>query len=400
MFKKLSLANFIVGLLLGTFLLTFGFAFAQTETPTPTPSTSSRLQEIQRQITEAEAKIAGLKSQEKTLSSQIAVVDNQIALTTLRINAVKQQISDLTLDIDTTTKKITSLETSIDELTKVLINRIKATYITGSASSFQILIASSNVSDFVERANYLRIAQAHDKRLIYDTVQAKNDYSNQKTIFEDKKEQVEALKAELEGYTAQLEQEKKDKNALLQVTRNDEAVYQQRLQTALAEQRAIQGIIAGLGTEVSVKKVNEGDAIARVLYGKTPCSTWTHLHFEVRRDGGLQDPSGYLSNKGVSWDNGPDSPFGFSGPWNWPLNDPIYITQGYGMTFYARQGNYNGGPHTGIDMVSNDTSVKAVKPGQLYSGSIGGCYGGPLLYSKVVHDDGIQTYYLHAVTLQ
>ena len=190
MFKKLGLANFIVGLLLGTFLLTFGFAYAQTETPTPTPSTSSRLQEIQRQITEAEAKIAGLKSQEKTLSSQIAVVDNQIALTTLRINAVKQQISDLTLDIDTTTKKITSLETSIDELTKVLINRIKATYITGSASSFQILIASSNVSDFVERANYLRIAQAHDKRLIYDTVQAKNDYSNQKTIFEDKKKQV------------------------------------------------------------------------------------------------------------------------------------------------------------------------------------------------------------------
>src|SRR3990167_330384 len=180
MFKKLGLANFIVGLLLGTFLLTTATSFAQTETPTPTPSTSSRLQEIQRQITETEAKIADLKSQEKTLSSQIAVVDNQIALTTLRINAVKQQISDLTLDIDTTTKKIGSLEESIDSLTEILINRIRATYVVGSSSSFQVLMASSDVSDFVQRANYLRVAQAHDKRLIYDTVQAKNDYSNQK----------------------------------------------------------------------------------------------------------------------------------------------------------------------------------------------------------------------------
>src|SRR3990167_2005865 len=275
MFKKLSLANFIVGLLLGTFLLTFGFAFAQTETPTPTPSTSSRLQDIQRQITEAEAKIAGLKSQEKTLSSQIAVVDNQIALTTLRINAVKQQISDLTLDIDTTTKKITSLEASIDELTKVLINRIKATYITGSASSFQILIASSNVSDFVERANYLRIAQAHDKRLIYDTVQAKNDYSNQKTIFEDKKEQVEALKAELEGYTAQLEQEKRDKNALLAATQNDEKKFQELLNRLRADAASISRAIGNISQKLG--PVNKGDAIAAV--GSSGCSTGPHLHF-------------------------------------------------------------------------------------------------------------------------
>ena len=360
------------------------------------PVFAETVEELQKRINDLQSKITELQGQGKTLSSQIAVMDNQINLTELKIASTEQQITDLTLDIDTTTKKIGKLEGSLDNLTRILINRIKATYIIGSASSFQILLGSSDVSDFVERANYLRIAQTHDKRLIYDTVQAKNDYSNQKEIFQDKKKDVEALKAELEGYTAQLEQEKRDKNALLQVTRNDEVVYQQKLQAALAEQRAIQGIAAGLGRETSAGNINEGDVIGSQIYGRSACSSGTHLHFEVRNNGALNDPSSYLSGKGVTFDNSPDGSFGFGGSWNWPLNDPIYIEQGYGMTYWARTGWYGGGPHTGIDMYSQNLSVKAVKNGALYRGSIA-CGGGQLLYAKVDHKDGIQTYYLHIV---
>src|SRR3990172_4234406 len=130
-------------------------AFAQS----PTPSSSKNQAEIQRQIDEAQAKISELQGQEKTLSSQIAVIDNQIKLTELKIDSTEQQISELTLDIDTADKKIDKLEGSLDNLSKILINRIKETYIVGTSSSFQILLSSSNVSDFVKKANYLRIAQ-------------------------------------------------------------------------------------------------------------------------------------------------------------------------------------------------------------------------------------------------
>lgn len=353
--------------------------------------------DLQKKIDCLEKKRNDLRTQAKTLSSQIAVMDNQINLTQARIQATKQQISNLVLDIDVTEKKIDSLSQSLDALTSVLLNRIIATYEVGRSQPFVVLVSSGSVSNFFSRLNYLKIAQAHDKKLIYETQQAKNDYANQKNIFETKKKKVEALKNQLETYTAQLTQEKKDKQTLLDVTKNNGAVYQQMLQAALAEQLAIAQIIAGGGNVVDVGRVNEGDGIGSMIIGRSACSSGTHLHFEVYKDGKLQDPIQYLVSKSVIFENSPDDQFAFSGSWNWPLYDPIFIEQGFGMTYWARLGWYKGGPHTGIDIYSNSSlAVRSVKEGELFRGSIA-CGGGQLPFARIDQSDDIQTYYLHIV---
>lgn len=198
-------------------------------------------------IDDCQQKKAEKENQLKTIASQINQINIDIQLNQYRIENVKQQIQDLTLDIDTTTKKITNIEKSLDDLTKVLINRVIATYEIGSSQSFQMLIASNNVQDFVKRANYLRIAQAHDKRLIYDTVQAKNDYANQKDIFEGKKQKIEDLKAQLEVYNNQLAQDK---------------VLQQQLQsTTQAQLDAINAQISALSAFAHARVGGSGSGI-------------------------------------------------------------------------------------------------------------------------------------------
>lgn len=377
------------------------FSYAQTPTPTLIPDTSSqdRQNQLQKEIDELQKKVSELQGQEKTLSSQIAVMDSQIRLTTLRINSVKQQILDLTENIETATKKISTLEDSLSNLTKVLANRIVVTYEVGSVNSLHLLLSSNNVSDFFSRASYLRIVQAHDKELIFATQQAKNDYANQKDIFESKKKKVEALKAQLEAYTAQLDQEKKAKQSLLDVTRNDEKRYQDLLARARAEMTAIEGVISTVQLKDGTP-TKEGQAIAVIGNTGAPyCSTGPHLHFEVRRNGNVEDPNYYLKG-GISfkysYDTNQYDYYGTINPrgsWNWPLDEPITINQGYGSHGYARS-FYPNGLHSGIDMEADSFLIKAPKDGTLYKGSTS-CRGATMNYAAIDHGDGVISWYWH-----
>lgn len=218
-------------------------------------------------------KVRELQGQKRTLSSQIAVMDSQIRLTESRILSTQTEIAELALDIDTADQKIDTLEQALDGLTKILLNRIVVTYQVGRTQPFEILFSSTNASSFFSRLNYLRIAQAHDKEIIYQTQQAKSDYTNQKEIFEAKKKRAEVLKASLDRFTLQLAQEKSTKQALLEVTKNDETTYQRLLNDALSIQRAL----ANVG--VKIGNVTKGEVIASA--GNTGCSTGSHLHFEV-----------------------------------------------------------------------------------------------------------------------
>ncbi|MBI2012816.1 hypothetical protein HYS90_02715 [Candidatus Curtissbacteria bacterium] len=116
----------------------------------------------------------------------------------------------------------------------------------------------------------------------------------------------------------------------------------------------------------------------------------------------VNDPSNYLKNTSFSYSDGSGSTTGTinpNGSLNWPINDPIIISQGFGNTPYAKSsGFYGPGGHTGIDMYNNPSAfpVKAVKDGKLYGGSVG-CAGRTLYYAKIDHGDGLITWYLHMV---
>lgn len=350
-------------------------------------------------------KVNLLQGQAKTLSSQIAIMNSQISLTEARIEANKRQILDLTLDIDTATKKIDTLSDSLNKITEVLLNRIVATYQAGRVQPLEMLLSSRDASNLLARLNYLRIAQAHDKRLIYDVQQAKNDYTNQKEIYEAKKKKVESLKLQLEAYSKNLEQQKAAKQSLLTVTKNDEEKYQQLLAQARAEFQAIQNIVSGGGSEVEVASVTKGQKIASVVSGQSCNSGGTHLHFIVSRNGSTENPFSYLKSvdyencSGSSCGSGDADSFNPSGNWDWPLDPRIKMNQGYGATWaikYSWVGQiYNF--HNGIDIEGSSLDVKAVKDGKLYRGSYSGYAGCRLSYVRLKHiDDGLETLYLHA----
>ncbi len=263
-------------LVLSTLIFNY-HVFALADTPTPTPSgvptptpNQAAYDQLQQQISDLQNRIAGAQEQEKTLSSAINVMNNQISLTQLQINSTEQQISELTSNIQVATTKVNTLQNSLANITKVLLQRIVATYEAGNMEQTQALLASSNLNDLIERASYMKIVQEHDKKLIYDTQQAQNDYANQKQIFEVEKQKVLALQTQLQQYSSQLDAQKQQKQQLLSETQGDEATYEHLLAQAKAQLSGFSNFVNSQGG-------------ASLLSGQTVCDDgWSGCYYNQR----------------------------------------------------------------------------------------------------------------------
>lgn len=345
-----------------------------------------------------EGKLQEVSSQKITLTNTLSVINSKISIQQLQIDQLVAEISGLEKEINSLSERISGLNLSLDRLSEMLVDRVRVQYQHTQVSPVRLLLSSGSFNEFVSQYRYLRQAGHQTALAMARAENQRIEYDEQKELKETKQTQVEKKRTQLESEKKQLDKQRAEQQFLLAQTKNDEAKYQEQLARTLAELQAIQSIIAGNGNETEVRNVEEGEKIASIIVGASACSNGTHLHFEVVKGGVNFDPAGFLKSIDAVWNNSPDGAFSFGGDWNWPLNDPAKINQGYGMTYYARVVRaYGGAPHTGIDMASKiaDYSVKAVKPGKLYRGSIA-CGGGLLRYVRVAHKDSDwNTYYLH-----
>lgn len=370
----------IIGLVV---LISLGFYLISLRTNLPIEAKT--LEEIQKEIENYENELGRLSAQAKTLTNQISQFDAQIRLTELKISQTEEKILLLGGRID-------QLEGSLDALSTAFSSRAVETYkMARVGDPFLMVVSAPDLSRAVSRFYYLQRIQEADRELLTKLQFAQNNYKVEKTDQED-------LQLELEEQKTNLDKQKKEKANLLSVTRNDEKRYQQLLASAQAEL----AVVLGQGKETFMRDVKEGEVIGRVIPSASGCSSGQHLHLEVHQGGSIADPSNYLRPISFSYDYGPDQ-YGYygtvspHGSWNWPMDEPIQINQGFGSHGFAKT-FYPGGVHNGIDLDSgSSTSVKAIKAGKLYGGSYqcGGRYPGALLYAKVEHGDGIITWYLH-----
>lgn len=372
-------------------------------------SPREQLTKYQNIQSDCQTELTAAKQRKTSLKNQIQYMNSQIYLTQAKIGQTQSRISLLKVQIDELGRKIGILDNSLNDVSNLFINRVVATYKAGQISSVDLLLSSDQFGDFYRKWKYFKAAQLNDRQMLLAMEQMRADYDKRKAEKENKQNELENLKAQLDAQRKELAQKKGEKEYLLKVTQSQENKYQNLLEEAKQEIQEIQRAALALKESGKSVHVDKGELIG--VQGNTGFSTGNHLHFGVYNFDLINDlgsnwylsnylnPLDYLTNKKVSWEvgcgnDGTKNVGG--GSWRWPM-EGFRVTQGFGVTCYRswyKSKNNPSGIHPALDLAGPaGASIYAVEEGEAYFCDNCDQYGANGVF--VFHPDGKMTIYWH-----
>jgi len=313
-------------------------------------STSLEIQKIEAEIAEYEKELQVIGGEKKTLQNEISRLNLSAKKLSADISLTESKIYNATLSIDQIEEQIAEKELKINTNKNALTASIRSIQINDGVSTIEAMLSHQSLTDFWSKVDTLETFQISLQEHTEELQKLREALRVNREEELHKKAELAHLRASLQGQKQVIDYNKREKDTILAVTKNEESKYQEYLEDAKQKREEFERELSQLESDLKI-------AI---------------------------DPSVLpTSGKGVL---------------SWPLSK-IVITQKFGNTAFAQGGAYNGKGHNGVDFgIPTGTPVKTAGSGVVEAfgntDEIRGCYS----YGKwilVKHPTGLSTLYAH-----
>lgn len=172
------------------------------------------------------------------LAAEAASYQDAIDKLSAQINNLRQAILDNQRQSNELQKQIEEQQVELTRQRRVLGESIKTMYLEGEISTLEILAASKDLSEFVDRQQYRNSVQSKIKATVEKITQLKLQ-------LEEKQRQIQVLIKEQESQQARLGADQNQQNEMLAYTEGQKSAYNQQIknnQTKISDLRRAQAI--------------------------------------------------------------------------------------------------------------------------------------------------------------
>ena len=207
--------------------------------------------ETQKQLDNMNGSISGLNQQKKGITADINELDDQLVEVIASVSMIEDEIEDLEEKIEVAKAEYDAAKAKEDAQYEAMKKRVKFMYEKGDLSYVQLLMESKNLSDMVNKADYIEKLYEYDRKMLLEYQKAKEEVEQAKIKLED--EQSELLTSKYE-----LDEEKKELDNMLAEKKAQVADFDTQLAKAKQEAAAYKAKIKQQNSEI--KKIEAEEA--------------------------------------------------------------------------------------------------------------------------------------------
>src|SRR3989338_10646365 len=212
-----------------SFLLSSVFAASPVELKDSISQKAEELQKITSQIKDTQKKIEDVKTEGKTLKKEITGVDTQLSQISLNIKASEILIDRLKLETESVSYDIEDIENKINSQKEAIVSTLIELQKKEDETPLTIFLKNKNLAESILEAQSLNNLSLTLTNEVGEMKILKSDMEQKKYELSDKKIAKENEAVNLKNKKLISEDIKKEKQTILEKTKNQEKIYQSQL---------------------------------------------------------------------------------------------------------------------------------------------------------------------------